>query len=100
MKNRRILIKLKKFILKIKNLSNTELLEEYRKSNSDIDYNIESGMSNNIEYDRNFILEEHILNRMQVGCSKMNLSLKNTSNKPPINREPKPTPAPPPKKGN
>jgi len=97
MKNRKTLIKLKKFILKIKNLSNTELLEEYRKSNSDIDYNIESGMSNNIEYDRNFILEEHILNRMQAGYNKMDLYLKNTGHKAPINREPIPTPAPPPK---
>jgi len=64
MKNRKTLIKLKKFILEIKNLSNTELLEEYRKSNSDIDYNIESGMSNNIEYDRNSIIQMCILHRM------------------------------------
>jgi len=65
MKNRKTLIKLKKFILKIKNLSNIELLEEYRKSNRDIDHTYESGFSNNIEYERNSILEEHILNRMR-----------------------------------
>lgn len=69
MKNRKTLIKLKRFTLKIKNLSNTELLEEYRKSNSDIDYNIESGMSNNIEYDRNSILKDQILKRMAVGLN-------------------------------
>lgn len=100
MKNRKTLIELKRFVLKIENLSNTELLEEYRKNHSDIHYSHEAGFSNSIEYERNSILEEHILNRMQVGCNKMDLYLKNTSNKPPINREPKPTPAPPPKKGN
>jgi hypothetical protein len=100
MKNRKTLIKLKKFILRIKNLSNTELLEEYKKSNADIDYTYEAGFSNNIEYERNSILKELILNRMQIGYNKMDMYLKNISNKPPINREPKPTPAPPPKKGN
>jgi len=66
MKNRKTLIKLKKFILKIKNLSNIELLEAYRKSNGDIYYYAyEIGFSNEIEYERNSILQEHILNRMQ-----------------------------------
>jgi hypothetical protein len=65
MKNRKTLIKLKKFILKIKNPSNIELLEEYRKSNSHLDYIYEIGFSNENEYDRNSILKEHILNRMR-----------------------------------
>lgn len=65
MANRKTLIKLKRFALEIKNLSNTELLEEYRKSNSDIDYTYERGFSNSIEYERNSILQEQILNRMK-----------------------------------
>lgn len=65
MKNRKTLIKLKKFVLKVGNMSNTELLAEYRKSNSDIDYTHESGFSNEIEHERNSILEKHILNRMK-----------------------------------
>lgn len=89
MENRRISIKLKKFTLKIKDLSNIELLEEYRKSNNNIDYAYETGFSDETEHERNSILQIHILNRM--------VNPKNTYHKPPINREPKPTPAPPPK---
>lgn len=65
MRNRKTLIKLKRFTLKIKNLSNIELLEKYKESNSDIDYTYEAGFSNEIEYERNSILQKHILNRMQ-----------------------------------
>jgi len=91
MKNRKTLIKLKRFALKIENLSNIELLEEYRNSSSNIDHDMKHGISNKTEYERNSIIQMHILNRMKDP---------NNCRKPPINREPKPTPAPPPKKGN
>jgi len=64
MKNRKTLIKLKKFVLEIKNLSNIELLEAYSNSNINIYCDTEEGISNIIGYERNSILQEHILNRM------------------------------------
>lgn len=64
MRNRKTLIKLKRFALKIKNLSNIELLEEYKKNNSDIDYAYETGFSNEIEHERNSIVRMYILHRM------------------------------------
>jgi hypothetical protein len=67
--NRKTLIKLKKFVLTTRNLSNTKLLEEYRKSNKNIDCDIEEGIPNDIEYDRNSILENQILRRMAVGLN-------------------------------
>jgi hypothetical protein len=63
--NRKTLIKLKRFTLKIRDLSNIELLEEYRKSNDNITADIESGFPNDIECERNSILEEYILKRME-----------------------------------
>jgi hypothetical protein len=67
--NRKTSIKLKKFVLTTRNLSNTKLLEEYGRSNKNIDCDIEEGIPNNIEYDRNSILKEQILKRMAVGLN-------------------------------